>query len=72
MKHIETISRAQSMPMPANMGLLGVRTLISLVNELVLMLSGVSGLIKGIPPADGGTGQGDGHDDGGGEGGHTD
>ena len=64
MKHITAISKKQAQPMPANLDVLGLRTLVSLVNEIVQMLTGLSGLIKGIPLPDGGDGGGDdGHDD---------
>ena len=65
MKHITAISKKQAQPMPANLDVLGLRTLVGLLNEIIGMLSGLSGLIKGIPLPDGGDGGGgdDGHDD---------
>lgn len=56
MKHVTPLSR---MPLVAEFSILGTRAFISMLADIVGVLSGISALIKG-EPVDGGNGDGDG------------
>ena len=49
MRHIQSISSSRTTPAPADLTVLGARSLVTLLAEITSFASAVSSLVKGLP-----------------------